>query len=192
MKINFNIAAVVLILVVVFFLGRGCNNNVITPNIDAKAIGTKIKKQLSERESLKKLADIQLDTVIKWKDRWHKAKEIHDSVPCPKKLTIVINTCDSALNAQCELLTLKDSIILKSDSIIGNYQNLVRIDSSIINNLTPRQYLLLGGDVTSGGNVFPSVGFDTKKGMFMVGYDPFNKQFKVSGYFKVKLWKRKK
>jgi len=132
MKINFNIAAAVLILAVVFFLGRGCNNNVITPTIDAKAIGTKIKKQLSDIETLKKLTENQTDTVFKWRDRWHKAKEIHDSVPCPKKLTIVINTCDSALNAQYKLLTLKDSIIVKSDSIIVNYQKLVKNDSTVI------------------------------------------------------------
>ena len=70
------------------------------------------------------------------KDRWHKAKDIHDTIPCPQKLTLVINVGDSLISKMDKLATLKDSIQNKSDSIIGNYQKVVRIDSLIIDSLS--------------------------------------------------------
>ena len=128
---------IALILIVVFFLGRGCNNKVITPNIDAKAIGKNLKKQLIERNVLKGLAVAQTDTVTKYRNRYIYVRDtLIKKLPCETVLNIVVNTCDSALNAQCDLLTLKDSIIQNNDSIIGNYQKLVKIDSCTIGQLT--------------------------------------------------------
>lgn len=138
MKQIFNIPFLVLLVITLLLLFKDCGSSDKPTNhsIDTKAIAKTLKRQLTEKETLKKLAVIELDTVVKWKDRWHKAKDIHDTIPCPQKLTLVINVGDSLISKMDKLATLKDSIQNKSDSIIGNYQKVVRIDSLIIDSLS--------------------------------------------------------
>ena len=186
----------IIIIIIIFWKGCGSLAPAKTISFDLKHYSDSIIKVIIDKEKeqsfLQGVALMQDSVRVQWKDRWHKVKNIHDTIPCEEKLPIIIETCDSLIAADDSLINTQKKIINKANSIISDYKKVRTADSTNIENLTPRQYLLLGGDVTSGGNIFPSIGFDTKKGLFTAGYDPFNKQFKVGGYFKVKLWKRKK
>lgn len=187
----------IIILIIIFWKGCGEPKPVTNQtSFDLKHYSDSVIKGAVEKEReqafLQGIAVMQDSVRVKWKTKWLAAKDIHDTVPCEEKLPIIIETCDSLNAASDSLIETQKRLISKGKSIISDYKKVRTTDSTNIENLNPRQYLFLGGDITSGGNVFPSIGFDTKKGVFMAGYDPFNKQFKVGGYFKVKLWKRKR
>jgi len=188
---------VIIILIVIFW--KGCskpNTSTVTDYKRLKDYSDSVVKiavvEEGERAFLKGVAKMRDSVRTEWKIRWKQAKDIHDTIPCEEKLPIIIETCDSLIAIDDSLINTQSKTIAKGDSIIKHYKQARVADSTNISNLAPRQYLFLGGDVTTGGNVFPTIGFDTKKGLFMAGYDPFNKQFKVGAYFKVKLWKRKR
>jgi hypothetical protein len=61
-------------------------------------------------------------------------------------------------------------------------------------NVVERQLAFIGLDIygnTTHLGVIPSIYFDTRRGMYGGGYDPFNKYVKVGAYFKGRLWKRR-
>jgi len=162
----------------------------------ADSVSNKAHKEEREKAILEGIMNVREVEVTKWKDRWHKAK--HDTIPCEEKLPLVIETCDSLIASKDSAMISCKRLNTKNDSIIKHRKQIRWADSSNVERLTnkvdslkPRQYLFVGGSITTGGNVFPSVGFDTRKGLFTAGYDPFAKQFKVGGYFKIKLWKRR-
>ena len=114
--------------IALFFLGRGCQPEPTHQvNIDTKAIAKRLKAQLSDKATLQGIAAKQTDTVIKWRERWHKAK--HDTIN-------IIALCDTVIKHDSILIVTQGEIIDKSDSIITNYQILVRIDSCTIRQLT--------------------------------------------------------
>jgi len=182
----------IIILIIIFWKGCGSPSQVTnSTSFDLKhysdSLAADARRQEHERDILLGIINGKTDTLKKVIHHWHTSR--HDSlIPCETKLLI----CDTLVLNDSILQAEKDTVIAKDTRLLKQYKKVRTADSTNIELLTPRQYLLLGGDVTSGGNVFPSIGFDTRKGVFMAGYDPFNKQFKVGGYFKVKLWKRRK
>lgn len=190
----FYLAAIALI--VIFW--RSCPNTQTVNTTDYKRLknysDSVVKLAVAEegeRAFLKGVAKMRDSVRAERKIKWEQVKEIHDTVPCEEKLPIIIETCDSLLAIDDSLIDTQSKTIAKGDSIIKHYKQARVADSTNISNLAPRQYLFLGGDITTGGNVFPTVGLDTKKGLFTVGYDPFQKQIKAGAYFKIKLWKRR-
>jgi hypothetical protein len=126
----------IIALVLVFILGRSCSNSVIPNHSEVDKLKQANKILEVQNEILMAKALIQADTAFKWKDRWHKAKSIHDTIPCEEKLPIVINTCDSAIIAFERLNETKDSIISNDNTIIGNLKAVAKIDSVTIDSLT--------------------------------------------------------
>jgi len=119
-----------LVLIIFALLFKTCDNrSQFVAAYDAKAIGQILKKQLSDKETLTKIAQSQTDTVIKYRECWHKGK--YDTI-----LINVIALCDTVIKHDSILIVTQGEIIDKSDSIITNYQNLVRIDSCTIGQLT--------------------------------------------------------
>lgn len=188
---------IIIALIIIFW--RSCPNKQTVNITDYKrlkdysdSVVKLARKEEAEMAFLKGVAKMRDSVRVEWKTKWKQAKEIHDSIPCEEKLPIIIETCDSLIAIDDSLISTQAKTIAKADSVIKHYKQARTADSTNISNLTPRQYLFLGGDVTTGGNVFPTVGLDTKKGLFTVGYDPFQKQFKAGAYFKIKIWKRRK
>ena len=118
-----------LVLIIFAILFKTCDKTSQVANIDAKAIGQILRKQLSDKETLTKIAQSQTDTVIKYRNKWHAGK--HDTI-----LINVIALCDTVIKHDSILIVTQGKIIDKSDSIITNYQNLVKIDSCTIGQLT--------------------------------------------------------
>ena len=181
----------VLLIIIAFQTCEGDKPIPVTNSFDLKhysdSLAADARKQEHERDILLGIINGKTDTLKKVIHHWHTSR--HDSlIPCETKLLI----CDTLVVKDSILQASKDTVIAKDTRLLKQYKKVRTVDSTNIELLTPRQYLLLGGDITSGGNVFPSIGFDTRKGVFTAGYDPFNKQFKVGAYFKVKLWKRRK
>lgn len=159
-----------------------------------------------------------IDTVfVKSNDHWH---ELPVEVPVPYKVevpgapgaTITIPAVIDSLAVVLDYYSKRfyqDS--LENDSIklrlsVTTFKNKV-IDWKVFykwiaptmvikeTKTVERQLAFIGVDVFGNGQqfgVFPSLYFDTKRGMVGYGYDPINNFHKVGVYGKVRLWKRKK
>jgi hypothetical protein len=169
----------------------------IKPKIDTKPIWKVINSKVAEITSLKKLGKAQDSIRVVYRDRWYKTKA--DTVHLTK--TQIVNSCDSTRAKDSVAIVTKDKTILSQDSLNKSIWSLRSADSTnytqTIDSLrkdnkaiAPRQIFYIGADVNTSKQVFISAGFDTKKGAFFGGYDPFNKQVRVGAYVKIKAWKR--
>ena len=129
MRINFNIPAAVLILLAVFFLGKQCNNKVITVDTNNAHVQKSIDSVHDKIAILKPLerASDSVRIITKWKYR-----TLHDTIPCNIKLIY----CDSVIYRDSISINYKDSIIINYDSLIPKYKKLAKIDSLKIDSLT--------------------------------------------------------
>ena len=111
-KVNF--LGVIILLIIVFFLGRGCNSNYGEfATIKTEPLKQSIATNKAKAEKLKPIIIIKDREVVKWRDRYHEVR--HDSlIPCPEKLAIA------------------DTVIYQDSSLIYSLKLLCKIDSNII------------------------------------------------------------
>jgi len=179
MKQSTKILLLIIAILCVILAIQTCNTNPPTSPIETKQLKQSIATNKAKAANLKPIIIIKDSIRTKYVTRWKEVR--HDSlIPCPEKLAIA------------------DSLISKDSVLISDLKELSKIDSAIIgdqdkliNNISERQIFYLGCDVTTKGNVYPTIGIDTRKALFTVGYDPFNKVAKLGGYFKIKAWKRR-
>ena len=81
------------IILTIAILWRSCPNTKTTILTDSKRLKEYsdstlkiIRQQEEEKELLKAIADNRDVVRVEWRDRWHDAKNIHDTIPCPEKL----------------------------------------------------------------------------------------------------------
>lgn len=133
MKYNDNIGAFIigiLLTVLVFVCLKKCESE---PYVNEK-IGD-VYRKIEIGKFLKGDVQAKTDTVIKYRDRWHKAKErvIHDTA-----FHEIISICDTLVKADSALIVSQNKLILNQDSTITGLLDVHREDSTTISKLNKK------------------------------------------------------
>lgn len=123
---------IALLIIIAILLGLNyCQKEVIpiTPkqiNIDS------IRAIEREAYELKLLASSQSDTVIVYRNKWHKAKPQFDTLPCDTALKLCISICDTLIVKDSLLIGTQKKVINKLDSALNGWKLVHSIDSTTI------------------------------------------------------------
>jgi len=126
MKQRFYYLPFIVVLIIVFLLGRQCSNNTPTPPKTDK--DSLVKANINLQADIAILKDLtrSSDSVrIEYKYRY---RTLHDTIPCEIKLVY----CDSVIYHDSIAINYRDSIIYKFDTLTANYQKVAKIDSLTI------------------------------------------------------------
>jgi len=129
MKQRFYYLPFIVVLIIVFLLGRQCSNNTPTPTKTDKDSLVKANIELQADIAILKDLTRSSDSVrIEYKYRY---RTLHDTIPCEIKLVY----CDSVIYHDSIAINYRDSIIYKFDTLTANYQKVAKIDSLTIDSL---------------------------------------------------------
>lgn len=119
----------IVVLIIVFLLGRQCSNNTPTQTKTDKDSLIQANADLQADIAILKDLTRSNDSVrIEYKYRY---RTLHDTIPCEIKLVY----CDSVIYHDSIAINYRDSIIFKFDTLTANYQKVAKIDSLTIDSL---------------------------------------------------------
>jgi len=101
-----------------------------TINVDS--IKGVIRHEFDEKESILKLVTNNVSVRVKEVIRWKYLKAEVKTAPCDSILPQIVNVCDSIIVTDSTEISNLKHLNVVNDSIIGNYQKLVKNDSTQI------------------------------------------------------------
>lgn len=130
----FYISAVVIILIVVFFLGKGCSQEPIyAKGVNVDSILQDNKNLQRDIQILQSFTEDQDSIRIVYKTKYKYIKDtLKIKLPCDTVLKLVIQACDSIILHDSLAINGRDSIIGKQGKMIVNYQSIRTSDSTAI------------------------------------------------------------
>lgn len=126
----FGIAVTIGIFAIFSYIFKQCRRPAPQQN---NSVETTIKTQLGQRQAEKIVIEHHDSIVYIWRNRWREIKV--KSEPCDSMLPEVIKVTDSIIVADSVLIMAQAKVIAIDDSIIKNYQLLVKNDSISIASL---------------------------------------------------------
>jgi hypothetical protein len=187
-KDNLELICIVVIICIVFLLGKSCGNKVI------KTLDPEIITITNYKDTI-----FPKDTV--YEDKWHPSKPKHDTVWIPfdsvdvNKILVYNDTIKkpeyeayTETTVQGILRDMKLGIKLKVPLIIKDC-TLVKKDSLIYR---PYKYEIHGGLVVGLTMLVPTIDLSIDRCTYSIGYNPFNRQPIIGFKYRLLGWTPKK
>lgn len=130
----YHLIAIVLILIVVFFLGKGCSKDeVYVKGVNVDSILQDNKNLQRDIQILQTFTESEDSVITVYKTKYKYIKDtLIIKLPCDTVLKLVIAACDSIILHDSLAINGRDSIIGKQGKMITNYQTIRASDSTAI------------------------------------------------------------
>lgn len=130
----YHLIAIGIILIVVFFLGKGCNQEpVYVKGVNVDSVLQANKNLAIDIQILNKFTESEDSVITVYKTKYKYIKDtLIIKLPCDTVLKLVIAACDSIILHDSLAINGRDSIIGKQGKMITNYQAIRASDSTAI------------------------------------------------------------